>query len=87
MRHLPARAYDNSVFILAWNLVGENGEGLTFPGLAMAIGPSGDVIASSISDHEEKMLVVHLKADELDRVRGHRMRYFLPNRRPELYKL
>ncbi len=84
MRHLTARAFDNSLFVVACNQTGENGKGLHFPGIAAIIGPSGDVIEKNISN-EESLVVVDLKSEDLDRVRGHRMRYFLPNRRPELY--
>lgn len=86
MRHLPARAYDNSVYIIACNPCGENGLGLSFAGLAVAIGPSGNIIEGYL-ENREGLLVVDLKATELEYVRSHRMRYFLPNRRPEIYRL
>jgi predicted amidohydrolase len=85
MRHLPARAYDNGIFVLACNQTGENGQGLHFPGLALAIGPDGRILKKDIGGNES-MLVIHLKAESLASVRNHRMRYFLPNRRPELYR-
>jgi predicted amidohydrolase len=84
MRHLSARAFDNGVFIVACNQVGENQMGLEFPGLAVAIGPSGNIIKDKTIDREG-MLVTDLKADDLSEVRNHRMRYFLPHRRPNLY--
>ncbi|MCD4804147.1 MAG: nitrilase, partial [Desulfobacterales bacterium] len=84
MRHLPARAYDNSIFVIACNQTGENGKGLSFPGVAMIIGPSGGVLSKDLSG-KEGILVYDLKVDEINRVRNHRMRFFLPNRRPELY--
>ena len=84
MRHLTARAYDNGVFIVACNQIGENGKGLVFPGNAVIINPAGNVIAKRLED-SEGMLVVDLKAAELNAVRGHPMRHFFPNRRPELY--
>ena len=84
MRHLTARAFDNGIFIVAGNQSGNNQKGLDFPGIAMVIGPSGDVLKNNISG-KEAMVVADLKADVLAAVRGHRMRYFLPNRRPELY--
>lgn len=84
MRHLTARAFDNSLFIVACNQAGDNGKGLDFPGIAVIIGPSGEVIEKNISG-KESMVVLDLKAQDLNRVREHRMRYFLPNRRPELY--
>ncbi len=85
MRHLTARAYDNGVFIVACNQAGNNGRGLEFPGLAVVIGPSGKILKNKTSTREG-LLVADLKAGDLTDVRDHRMRYFLPNRRPELYK-
>jgi N-carbamoylputrescine amidase len=86
MRHLSARAFDNSLFVAACNQTGYNGSDLNFAGVAVVIGPSGAIKDKKIEEGEG-VLVVELKADELAHVRGHRMRYFLPNRRPELYKL
>ena len=84
MRHLSARAFDNGVFIVACNQVGENQKGLGFPGLAVVVGPSGNILTDKTTDCED-MLVADLKAEELSAVRDHKMRYFLPNRRPEIY--
>jgi predicted amidohydrolase len=84
MRHLPARAYDNGVFVVACNQWGHNGKGLTFPGNAMVVAPSGNILSKRVAD-EEGMLVADLSAKELGAVRSHPMRYFFPNRRPELY--
>ena len=84
MRHLMARAFDNGLFIVACNQTGENEKGLYFPGLAVIIGPSGKVIKKNLSN-KESLVVVNLKSKDLNRVRDHRMRYFLPHRRPELY--
>ena len=84
MRHLTARAFDNGLFIAACNQTGGNGRGLDFPGVAVVIGPSGDLLYSR-ADSKEGMLMAELRADDLEKVREHRMRYFLPNRRPELY--
>jgi N-carbamoylputrescine amidase len=86
LRHLPARAYDNSVFIVACNQTGDNGMGLQFPGLAMVIDPSGSVLMKNISG-DETILITDLSHTMLDNIRSHRMRYFLPNRRPELYDM
>jgi N-carbamoylputrescine amidase len=84
MRHLTARAYDNGVFVVACNQTGDNNDGLEFPGLAFALNPSGEVINEDISG-DEGILIVDLTAAELVHVRENRMRYFFPNRRPELY--
>lgn len=85
-RHLTARAYDNSIFIAAVNQVGDNGCGLSFPGVAMVIDPSGNIYEKYTGDYET-MLVADLKKSAMEHVRGHRMRYFLPNRRPEIYDM
>lgn len=86
MRHLTARAFDNGLFVVACNQTGKNEKGLCFPGIAVIIGPSGKVIKKKLGNRES-LVVVNLKSKDLDRVREHRMRYFLPNRRPELYDL
>ncbi len=83
MRHLPARAFDNGLFVAACNQSGHNGARLEFPGLAVVIGPDGKVIDKVLAG--DRMLVVDLSADDLAAVRDHRMRYFLPNRRPDVY--
>lgn len=85
MRHLTARAFDNSVFVVACNQIGDNCNGLRFPGNAMVIGPSGELIAKDISP-QASMLITELKAAELEAVRSHPMRHFFPHRRPGLYK-
>lgn len=84
MRHLPARAYDNSLFVTACNQTGDNNKGLHFPGNAVLIGPSGHVLKAWTTG-EETLHFFDLKADELRRVRDNRMHFFLPNRRPDLY--
>ena len=84
LRHLTGRAFDNALFIIACNQAGESENGLIFPGVIIAIDPAGRVI-SRYDEGTEKMLLVDLDMDELKDIRKHRMRYFLPNRRPELY--
>ena len=85
MRHLPARAYDYGLFVLACNQVGENGNGLSFAGNALVIDPSGWVRQTWL-EGEAGMLVSDLRAADIEHVRSHPMRYFLPHRRPELYE-
>ncbi len=84
MRHLPARAFDNSLFVIACNQTGENQNGLFFPGIALSIDPSGNVIDKYLSP-DEGILLTNLSANALLRVRNHKMRFFFPNRRPKLY--
>ncbi len=83
MRHLPARAFDNGFFVIACNLCGNNGLGLSFPAVVLLIGPSGNIIAS-YTGTDEHMLIADLSAAELKAVRSHPMRYFLPHRRADL---
>jgi len=85
MRHLPARAFDNGLFVVACNQTGDNGKGLSFPGVAVVLGPLGKVIDQRVTS-AEGLLVVDLKASEFAAVREHPMRFFLPHRRPELYR-
>ena len=85
LRHLPGRAFDNSLFIVACNQVGRSKGKLSFPGVAMILNPLGRII-KSYKGNEEAMIVADLRGDELKEVRGHRMKCFLPNRRPELYR-
>jgi N-carbamoylputrescine amidase len=84
MRHLPARAYDNGLFVIACNQTGNNGNGLTFPGNSMILSPSGEIIEARRSG-TSGLLIADLKRDQINHVRSHRMRYFFPNRRPGVY--
>lgn len=79
MRHLPARAYDNSIFVVAFNASGTNCAGLTFPPISLAFDPSGHLIKKSLSHND--MMIVDLKVSAFDYVRNHDMRYFFANRR------
>ena len=80
MRHLPARAFDNGVFIVAVNQAGEYAKGVRFPGIVIIIGPSGYVIKKEISGRQ-KVVMADLKAKDLLAVRNSPMRYFLPDRK------
>jgi len=84
LRYLPARAYDNSVFLVTCNQVGDGGAGLTFPGVALVLDPKGQVMVERTGD-DEGMIVADLRSHDFTYVRNHRMRFFLPHRRPELY--
>jgi len=84
LRHLTARAFDNSVYIVACNQNGDNQKGLQFPGVAVVIDPSGLIINKDVTGRDG-IIVTDLKSGALLDVRGHRMRYFLPNRRPDVY--
>ncbi len=85
MRHLPARAFDNGLFVVACNQTGDNENGLIFPGNAVVFSPSGEIIESRLSG-DSGMIVTDLTADRIAHVHNHRMRYFFPNRRPGIYR-
>jgi N-carbamoylputrescine amidase len=86
LRYLPARAYDNTVFVVACNQAGNNGGGLTFSGVALILGPKGQILAQATGT-EDALVTADLKEDEIQSVREGRMGYFLPLRRPDLYDL
>ncbi len=85
LRDLPARAFDNGIFIVACNQVGENGAGLLFPGVIMVLGPAGKILYQ-YTGNKEKMIIAGLKGSDLAKVRTDTMRYFIKYRRPELYR-
>jgi N-carbamoylputrescine amidase len=85
VRHLRARAFDNGVYIAALNQTGDNGKGLSFPGICLFIGPDGQVIYKSV-DNGEGVHFISIEKTALNDVRSHPMRYFLPSRRPDLFQ-
>jgi len=84
LRYLSARAYDNSVFVVTCNQVGDGGAGLTFPGVALILDPKGQMITEKTGD-DEGMIVADLRSNNFIAVRNQKMGFFLPHRRPELY--
>lgn len=86
IRHLRARAYDNGLYIAACNQTGDNQRGLSFPGIAMLIGPDGHII-SKFLDSAPGIHFVTLEKSLLESIRSHQMRYFLPHRRDDLFKI
>lgn len=85
LRDLPARAFDNGLFIVACNQVGENGADLLFPGVIMVLNPAGKIL-HQYTGTEEKMIIAELKGSDLAKIRTDRMSYFMKHRRPELYR-
>lgn len=86
-KYLPARAYDNAVYICACNLIGKDykqGGGI------LVYNPKGDLIASD-QGWKDDLLIVTLKSDVINRIRNQKVssmkdRFYLRKRRPELYK-
>ncbi|MBM7854850.1 putative amidohydrolase [Desulfohalotomaculum tongense] len=90
LKYLTARAYDNTVYIAACNLIGGSGKDHRFSGGAMVIDPKGNVIAEDFNN-QESMLVVDLDAELINKIRyqkttSMRSIFYLQARRPELYK-
>jgi len=87
MKHLPARAYDNGVFVGAVNAVGDNGTELVFGGGIMIFDPKGNVIGEHFSD-ENSVITIRLSSTLRNRLgTDDEMKntdYFL-YRRDELY--
>jgi predicted amidohydrolase len=85
LRYLAARAYDNSVFVVACNQVGENEAGLVFSGTALILSPRGEVLAAGRGEGEGTILA-DLKRDTLRGVRESSRGFFLRKRRPDVYR-
>lgn len=88
-RYLGARAYDNSVYLCACNLVGPNNRGKVFSGGALVFGPKGEVLAES-RDTQEQLLVADLPAERINLLRSPKRdsmsdSFFLADRKKELY--
>ena len=80
---VPVRAIENSVFHVMANVVGTQGENMTFFGGAMIVSPRGVFLARGKVD-EEDLIVATLDEKELFETRkGHP---FLRDRRPSAYQ-
>ena len=84
LRHLRARAFDNGLYIAALNQTGANGSGLVFPGLCLLIGPDGNIAYKSLED-KEGVHIIYIDKQMLNDIRSHKMKYFLPNRRADIF--
>lgn len=90
LRYLSARAYDNSVYVAACNMIGSNGKGKEFSGGALILGPKGDIQGEAFNGKEE-LLVKTLSAERINLLRtpdraSMRDSFFLADRRKELYR-
>jgi predicted amidohydrolase len=88
--YLRSRAYENSVFLVGANRVGEDVT-ISFGGESMIVGPRGEIHASLAGETDEESGepqegYVVAKID-LDLVRKNREEYqFIQNRQPTVYK-
>jgi predicted amidohydrolase len=83
LKYQPARAFDNSVYVVAVNQVGHNGS-IEFPGTSLVYDPFGEIVAEA-RPLVEDLLVVDLPASALAKKRGDALQFFTYSRRPELY--
>lgn len=86
---LKARAYDNTVYVIACNQLGDNGLGTTFGGGCTAIDPRGNILAEDYSSNDS-MIIIDITSEILDKLRRREYTsmkdlYYLNRRRPELY--
>ncbi|MDR7869170.1 MAG: nitrilase-related carbon-nitrogen hydrolase [Sporomusaceae bacterium] len=85
---LRARAYDNCVYVLAANQVGDNGQGTVYHGGAILVSPAGKVLAEDFSG-QSAMITGEIDLDKVVDVRttpqGMCRRFYALERRPELY--
>jgi predicted amidohydrolase len=81
MKWLPARAYDNGVYVVFSNPIGMDDDQLK-NGCSMIIDPFGDIIAECRSLDDE-FVIGEITTDKLTMAGGFR---YTQARRPELYK-
>jgi predicted amidohydrolase len=81
MKWLPARAYDNGVYVIFSNPVGMDDDQLK-NGCSMIIDPFGDVLAECRS-FDDSFVTALITPAKLFQAGGHR---YIQARRPELYK-
>ncbi len=84
MKYLPARAYDNKVYVIAVNLVGEL-EGLSYSGGILALDPRGNVIHEYFKD-DEHMSIIEVDKAFLEKVKANQKTDYIKRRRKKLYK-
>ena len=90
LKYMPARGYDNSLFVVVSNRVGDNGSENVkpSPGSSMMISPAGDVMVEA-KPYQEDMIMADLRTQDLVQLRkgGGQggWNFFLRYRRPELY--
>lgn len=82
---LCARAYDNSVYIMACNYNGLTENSSRMNGLALIINPKGVVVAETIKP-DNGYCVATIDDDLLDRIRNSRMAYFNKHKRVDFFK-
>ena len=86
LRYMPARAYDNAVYVAVCNQVGDNGAGWDFAGVSFICDARGRIVAESASSTDDEIVVADLKAEDLIEARSVPETFFRHFRRPEIYQ-
>lgn len=81
MKWLPARAYDNALFVIFSNPIGMDDDQLT-NGCSMVLDPFGDILAECRSFSDE-FVIATCNKEKLKLAGGYR---YIKARKPELYK-
>jgi 5-aminopentanamidase len=81
MKWLPARAYDNGIYVVFSNPIGMDDDQLK-NGCSMVIDPFGDLIAECRS-FDDSFVTATITPEKLDNAGGNR---YIKARRPELYR-
>lgn len=81
MKWLPARAYDNAVYVVFSNPIGMDDDQLK-NGCSMILDPFGDILAECRT-FEDSFVITTITHDKLMRAGGHR---YINARRPDLYR-
>ena len=83
-RLLPARALDNTIFMITCNQVGIGHKGRVFGGAAMVAKPDGEIVRE-VASKGESVLKYRLRAKALQKIRQSPYLHCMQDRRPELY--
>ncbi len=81
MKWLPARAYDNAIYVIFSNPIGMDDDQLK-NGCSMILDPFGDILAECRS-FDDSFVTAAITPEKLIQAGGHR---YIKARRPELYK-
>ncbi|KAM6513531.1 hypothetical protein FALCPG4_015933 [Fusarium falciforme] len=81
MKWLPARAYDNAVYVVFSNPIGMDDDQLK-NGCSMILDPFGDILAEC-TNLDDDLAVALLTREKLQQAGGHR---YMQARRPRLYR-
>lgn len=81
-RFLPARAYDNSCFIMACNMDGVTENKTAIPPLALIINPKGEILTQT----KQECSIVATDLKQTDKIHQSRMAYFNKWKRVKLFQ-